>query len=227
MPTDKEKIREYWDAAAQRDPIRETVTQWPDEDDNKYWERWVEEGEYVADKIMSNCPVPRPNALEIGPGMGRITVQMLKRVRSIVALDISSEMVGRISEIMVGVPNFTAYVIDNEDLDFLPADHFELAYAIAVFQHADKKTFYRYLRGIRRALCPGGVLFFGVMDLASEHGWQHFEAIVNNDYPEFFHTREELDAYLGHAGYAKYHFEQEGETLWVIAYKAPRTMTAQ
>jgi hypothetical protein len=66
-------------------------------------------------------------------------------------------------------------------------------------------------------LKPGAVLFFGVLDLCTEPGWGHFEAIVRNDYPEFFHTPDEVSAYLKHAGYSSYELVNEGETLWAIA----------
>ena len=118
---------------------------------------------------------------------------------------------------MADLNNFDVQVITDEDLSFLPSDHFDLAYSISCFQHAEKKTFYRYLEGMRRALKPGGVLFFGVLNLCSDAGWGHFAAILRNDYPEFFHTPDEISCYLQHAGYGSHKLLREGETLWAVA----------
>lgn len=216
MLKENEKIVAYWDRAAQTDALRETVSQWGQESDDEYWERWVKEGEYVAAKILSHSP-SLPDALEIGPGLGRITLPMSKQCKAITALDISPEMVKRTEETLAGLANFKALVITDEDLGFLAPQSFDLVYSIACFQHAEKKSFYRYLRGIRRALRPKGVLFFGVMNLCSENGWKHFESIVETDYPEFFHTPDEISCYLKHAGYCSHLLEHEGETMWVIA----------
>lgn len=218
MLKENEKIIAYWNRAAKGDALRETVSQWAHESDEDYLKRWVEEGEYVAGKIKSHSPA-NPVALEIGPGMGRITLPMSKYCRSITALDIAPEMVRLAQETLQGLPNFEVKLITDEDLSFLPSESFDLVYSIACFQHAEKKTLYRYLRGIRRALRPGGVLFFGVMSLCSEQGWQHFEAIVETDYPEFFHTPEEISCYLKHAGFSSHKLEYEGETLWAIAQR--------
>jgi SAM-dependent methyltransferase len=144
---------------------------------------------------------------------------MSAHCKSIEALDISPEMVNRTTETLAGLANFEARVITDEDLTFLSPESFDLAYSIACFNHAEKKTFYRYLRGLHRALKPKGVLFFGVMNLCSEPGWKHFEAIVESDYPEFFHTPEEVSCYLNHAGYSSHSLEYEGETLWAIAQR--------
>jgi SAM-dependent methyltransferase len=213
---ENDPIVEYWNQAAEKDPARETVTQRPDETREEYQENWKKIGAYVADKIMSYSG-PNPVALEIGPGMGRITVPMSEYCKSITALDISPVMAARAQEATTLLNNVTIQIITDEDLRFLPSEHFDLAYSVACFQHADKKTFYRYLEGIRRALKPGGVLFFGVLNLCTDLGWGHFEAIVRNDYPEFFHTPDELSAYLQRAGYSSYEFAEEGETLWAIA----------
>ncbi|MGC2110433.1 MAG: class I SAM-dependent methyltransferase, partial [Candidatus Korobacteraceae bacterium] len=218
MLRENKKIVSYWDRAAETDALRETVTPEAGESGEQYLQNWVKVGEYVADKIMSYSP-PNPVALEIGPGMGRISIPMSRQCQSILALDISPEMVLRTRETLAGLTNFQVQLITDEDLNFLPADHFDLAYAISCFQHADKKGFYRYLRGIRRALKPNGVLFFGVLNLCSEAGWGHFEAIVNNDYPEFFHTPDEIASYLKHAGYSSHQLDYEGETLWAIAHR--------
>ncbi len=215
---ENEKIIDYWDKAAQTDPVRETVSQGQDESDAEYQENWKRIGERVAGKIMSYSPA-HPVALEIGPGVGRITIPMSKYCASITALDISPLMATRAQEAMAQLENFRVMVITNEDLNFLPAEHFDLAYSISCFQHAEKKTFYRYLEGIHRALKPGGVLFFGVINLCTELGWNHFSAILRNDYPEYFHTPDEVSCCLQHAGYTSHELAEDGETLWVIAYR--------
>lgn len=218
MLKENERIIDYWNRAAQRDARRETVSQWQGESDEQYAKRWTEEGEYVASKILAVSP-PDPVALEIGPGLGRITVPMLPHCRSILGLDIAPKMVRATEKALAGKQNFRAQLIRDEDFSFLPRGHFDLVYSIGCFQHADKKTFYRYLRGIQRTLQPKGVLFFGVMNLCSERGWGHFEAIVETDYPEFFHTPEEIACYLTHAGYSSHELSYEGETLWAVAHR--------
>ncbi len=218
MLKENDKIIAYWDQAARNDPMRETVTQWENESDEEYQRNWKSTGEYVAAKIISFSPA-KPVALEIGAGMGRITIPMSRHCDSILALDVSPEMARRTRQALAGLHNLKVQVITDEDFCFLPTEHFDLAYAIGCFQHAEKKSFYRYLRGIRRALKPGGILVFGVMNLCSERGWEHFQAIVENDYPEFFHTPDEISCYLAHAGYSSHQLEYEGETLWAIAHR--------
>jgi SAM-dependent methyltransferase len=213
---ENDKIIDYWDKAALTDPMRETVTQGTNESDEEYRQNWARVGEYVARKIMSHAS-SEPVALEVGPGTGRITIPMSKYCRSITAIDISPEMAQRARQAMADVKNFQVEVITDEDLSFLPSGHFDLAYSISCFQHAEKKSFYRYLEGMRRALKPGGTLFFGVLNLCSEAGWGHFAAILRNDYPEFFHTPDEISCYLRHAGYSSHELAYEGETLWAIA----------
>lgn len=215
---ENEEIVSYWDGAAERDPMHETVTQWDNESDDDYRTNWNMIGEYISSKILANSP-PNPIALEIGPGMGRISMPMSRHCKSILALDISPKMAACAREAMAGASNFNVDVITDEDLSFLPAESFDLAYSIACFQHANKKTFYRYLRGVRRALKTGGVFFFNVMNLCSEEGWKHFAAILTNDYPQFFHTPDEIACYLDHAGYSSHNFEHEGETMWVVCHR--------
>jgi len=217
MLKENKRIIDFWNQAAKRNARHETVSQWQGESDEQYARRWIEEGAYLAAKILAVSPA-NPVALEIGPGLGRITVPMLPHCQSILGLDIAPKMVRATKKALADKHTFSAQLIRDEDLRFLPRSHFDLAYSIGCFQHAEKKTFFRYLRGIRRALQPTGVLFFGVMNLCSERGWKHFEGIVETDYPEFFHTAEEVTCYLTHAGYSRHELSVEGETLWAVAH---------
>lgn len=70
---------------------------------------------------------------------------------------------------------------------------------------------------MRRALKPGGALFFGVRNLCSEADWGQFSSILRNDYPEFFHAPDEISCYLRHAGHSSHELAYERETLWAIA----------
>ena len=116
-------------------------------------------------------------ALEIGSGGGRIAARVAPRVRHLYCMDISLEMLKRLSVILADRENVSYLHV--EDATFpseLMTPGLDFVYSFDVFVHLDAHTQWKYIRQIAQALRPGGRAFLHTSNLTTEGGWQRFSS---------------------------------------------------
>jgi SAM-dependent methyltransferase len=89
--------------------------------------------------------------LEIGPGDCSLSIEVSKQVKKVYALDVSSEITGNVS-----LPeNFKLVLSDGCSVP-LPANSIDLVYSHQLMEHLHPDDALEQLKGIYRALVPGG-----------------------------------------------------------------------
>jgi SAM-dependent methyltransferase len=96
--------------------------------------------------------------LNIGCGVGRVELYLAPRVREIVAVDVSGEMLRRARTRLAGLANVHLREVGNREfLSAFENDRFDLVFSFLVLQHLEKEDAFLYLRDALRVLKPGGV----------------------------------------------------------------------
>ncbi len=105
--------------------------------------------------------------LEIGAGPGHDSQFFRDHGLAVTATDLSPEMVRRCRE-----KGLEAYVRDFYELGF-PPGHFDAVWAFNCLLHVPRADLARVLAGIRDALAPGGLFFYGVYGGMDQDGiWE-------------------------------------------------------
>ena len=97
--------------------------------------------------------------VEVGCGPGRMTSALAERFDSVVALDVSPEMIARARE-EVTAPNVEFRVVSGERLDGVGDGSADVAVCYLVLQHLPaRRLVCAYIRELARVLSPGGEAF--------------------------------------------------------------------
>jgi len=107
---------------------------------------------------------PETVALDIGCGVGRMDRYVAPRVKRLVGLDISGEMVRQARQRLAGVANVEFLEGDGASLRGLADATFDLAFSYLTFQHLPDLIFAQYLFETPRVLRPGGAFVFQIVD---------------------------------------------------------------
>jgi len=119
---------------------------------------WTQNNHYhnfLLRHIRDDCQ----NALEVGCGTGAFARRLAKRVRHVVALDLSPEMIRVARSRSWDSPNLEFHVADATSWAF-PAAHFDYIATIATLHHLPLRAM---ILKLKAALNPGGVMI--VLDL--------------------------------------------------------------
>jgi SAM-dependent methyltransferase len=125
-------------------------------------EGFFESGERDVRRIVDFVrpwPGSGARALEIGCGIGRLTIPMSRLVDSVVAVDVAPTMLAKLQDNCGarGVDNVTGYLA-NDPWDAGPP--FDLAYTRIVMQHIESwADIVRYFHRIAGALKPGAMFY--------------------------------------------------------------------
>jgi SAM-dependent methyltransferase len=144
----------FWDAAARSDAAWYIAT-------GVDADRFFESGREETDTFLAHCgiiPDAGASILEIGCGMGRMTARLSELYRTVIALDVSSEMLERARRALPDVKNVTWLHGNGRDLSGVPDEAVDVVLSYIVLQHvptADGQL--GYIREARRVLKPGGV----------------------------------------------------------------------
>lgn len=147
-----EEIKEYWDRMA--------LTY----NDSRAVQRRREEIEYLAEYVISNLKIKKGmNVLDVCCGNGFITSIVAQRGCSIMALDLSSEMLKRASDAAKGSQINNVQYIQGDASNLPLADHiFDVAYCLGSFHilpsyaHAEA-----VLKELQRVTKPKGKILIG------------------------------------------------------------------
>jgi len=113
---------------------------------------------YYHDFLLRHLPAHCANALEVGCGIGRFARALTQRADSVLAVDLSPQMIQRARE-QSPISNLKFEIGDVTELE-LPAEHFDCIVSIATLHHLPLEVI---LLKLKRALRPEGVL--AVLDL--------------------------------------------------------------
>lgn len=99
--------------------------------------------------------------LELGCGAGRMSRSFASRFGRVVALDISSEMLARAKELLVGIPNIAWLQGNGRDLSVVDAESVDCVFSYIVLHHMPvERLALGYIREMLRVLKPGGAFLF-------------------------------------------------------------------
>jgi SAM-dependent methyltransferase len=151
-------MREFWDARARENAMYyiSSFRPYDEQDPEEFW-RW---GETLTARFLDESGLEFTGAervLEIGCGIGRMTVPLARRFAGVEAVDVSEEMVRRACETLAGFPHAHACATNGTDLAEYADGAFDFVFSYLVLQHVPDPAVVRgYLREIARVLRPGG-----------------------------------------------------------------------
>ncbi len=133
-------------------------------------DEWTPSSEWKAsvvrtfvDPLFTNRSV----VLEIGPGAGRWTEDLVEKCDRLMGIDISAACVRECERRFRNHPHATFAVGNGEDLHTLDSESIDGVWSFDVFVHINKPQFSSYVAEIARVLRPGGV---GVLHHGSSAG---------------------------------------------------------
>ncbi len=153
-------MRRYWDERARRNAAWyvDTSLDYADID----MDRFFETGRRIVDHAMSGPIEPSRAglAVEIGCGLGRVSVALADRFDHVVGIDISPEMLARAREVAPH-PRVSFVLGDGASLDAIADGVADFVVSFTVFQHIPKTSVIeRYIAEAGRVLRPGGTFAF-------------------------------------------------------------------
>jgi SAM-dependent methyltransferase len=117
---------------------------------------------------LTHAAEPSFDALEIGCGGGRVTIEARPLVRGIDAFDVSEAILDEARHTTQDTPQEITYKVVQGFGDNLKSDCYHLAYSHDVFVHFEFDEVMRYALNISRSLRPNGRFVVSVYTLDSE-----------------------------------------------------------
>lgn len=160
-------MRSEWNCLSRENAfhyIKSTKDHWVESEFLESGERDVAE---LVDPFLAQVHFD-PNGkilMEVGCGVGRMTMAFSRRFGEVEAVDISSEMVNQAKELQqkLGVRNVRFRVNSGQDLKQYDSESVDFCFSYIVFQHIpDVSIIVNYIREMVRILRRGGFLLFQV-----------------------------------------------------------------
>jgi len=151
------QMRSFWNARAREDAFYfvDTRQRYRDPDPARFWQ-----AEELLDYALEQLRVqlqPGDRVLEIGCGIGRITRVLAARARSVVALDVSDEMLARARELNPALANVQWLLGDGSTLEGIAEGSIDACVSLVALQHVPAPAIaLSYVRELGRVLAPGG-----------------------------------------------------------------------
>lgn len=151
-------MRRYWDQRASENALWyvDTTVDYEHPD----MEQFLATGRRIADAAFVTAPVQperRELAVEIGPGVGRVSLAMAEHFERVIGVDVSAEMVRRAREIVTD-QRVTFELGDGATLGPIADNSADFVFSFTVLQHIPKVSVIEgYLAEAARILRPGGV----------------------------------------------------------------------
>jgi SAM-dependent methyltransferase len=138
--------------------------QWTDEEFFGSGQNWIDANIIPDLPIICNGRAPRElKVLEIGCGAGRMTRPLCEVFGSVVAIDVSAEMIEHARAAVRQYANVELHVNNGMDLRMFPDETFDFAISAIVFQHIPKRTIVEnYIQETWRTLKAHSVFKFQV-----------------------------------------------------------------
>ncbi len=119
----------------------------------------------IADAVVRQAgPISNRDVLDLGAGSGQLALQLAGEARSVMAVDFSAVMLGRLKEkaAELGIDNIETVHSSIEKLD-LPADSIDVVVSNYALHHLTDPEKAKVVARAARWLRPGGVLVIGDM----------------------------------------------------------------
>jgi len=175
-----ESMREDWDGRARKDAFFYIASWRKHWDEGTFFQSGEDDYQRLVARVPDNrrFPVQQKKMLEIGCGVGRMTRSFAQRFRSVLAIDLSPEMLSRARVLNAGNENITWIRGNGTDLDPVASSSADFVFSYLVLQHLPQKQLIRaYISEMFRVLSPGGLCLFqfngtnhGNMNLEGAHG---------------------------------------------------------
>lgn len=222
----------WWNRLARNDPFYFTF---PDASMSDYY-RTGESA--IADLIGRFAPHgPRGHALEIGSGMGRLTLPLARRYERVTAIDICDAYLGylRLRCESDGVGNVDCGLVSTA---WDQPERYDLVLSIYVMQHMTSwNIIARYIDTLPRVLRPGGVAILQFDTRPPTFGYQlrrHLPGVLaprklKPGYRRIRRSPDALEARFRAAGLRLVHNEGRGTTydLYVVERSADTASRAE
>jgi SAM-dependent methyltransferase len=164
-------MRSYWDAKARENAMYYIHSQldYAHVDEAEFWAS----GRDNLDRTLAPFGLeigPGDHVVEIGCGIGRMTRAIAERAASVLAIDVSPEMIARAERALGDLGNVRFLVGNGYDLSGVDDQSADVVYSFIVFQHIpDPEITCGYIRDIGRVLRPGGWTDFQVSERPEIH----------------------------------------------------------
>lgn len=148
-------MREFWDARAREDAFYfvDSRQTYGSPDPEAFWDS-ADAVDYLLERLGVNLRGTE-TVLEIGCGVGRITRGLAARAGSVVALDVSPEMLSRAQNYNAHLANVRWVLGDGASLDGIQDQSMDACVSVVVFQHIpDPSITLGYVRDVGRVLRP-------------------------------------------------------------------------
>jgi SAM-dependent methyltransferase len=121
----------------------------------------AELAEALAIAVPHGLPVQRRRALDVGCGVGRITLPLAHRFAKCRGVDVSPAMLAAARELAADRPNCTFSLAAGDGSLEFPDGQFDFVYCCRVLQHLpNRPTIVHLITELVRVLSPGGLLVF-------------------------------------------------------------------
>jgi len=163
MMNKTETMRRDWDDRARKNAFH-YIASWREEWDlASFLASGEEDYNKFVPPVLGRCNIPTTGRVmvELGCGAGRMTPNFARRYDSVLALDLSSEMLQRAREIHLQTKNILWLRVGGADLACLASDSTDFLFSFLVLQHLPSENLvFSYIREMLRVLRPGGAFLF-------------------------------------------------------------------
>jgi SAM-dependent methyltransferase len=147
----------FWDRAAREDAAWYVATAYSEQSP-----AFFAQGARETDELLRLCAVqinPADTVLELGCGVGRMTGRLAELSRTVIATDISAEMLARARTNLSGCGNVAYLILPGDGRLPLRSESVDVVFSYLVLQHVPTvDAQLQYLREAVRVLCSGGRL---------------------------------------------------------------------
>lgn len=173
---------------------------------------------------------PDMTALEVGPGGGKWTVQLAPRVKKLLVLDVSQEMLTRTKSRLdgLGIRNAEYVLCDGSTFGSIADESVDFFFSYDVFVHIALEDTFRYTQEIARVLKPHslGVCHYAINSVP--HAWtrieqhnEHFRKHPHTLGQYYYFTPESLIRMYEHLGLCVREHHVEWLTCVLVFHKLP------
>jgi len=213
-------MRSFWDERAREDALFYVDDR--GRTGNEFW-RGGEEV-VIAFQELLGFDAGGELVVEIGCGVGRVTRGLAARARSVVAIDVSSEMLARARELNPALSNVTWLLGDGRTLAGVEDASADGVFSHVVFQHLpDPALTLGYVAEMGRVLRPGGWAAFQVSNDPAVHRRRLFarRSTRHAAWRGSAVDLAELRATAADAGLEVAHIAGEGTQFCLVRLQAP------
>jgi SAM-dependent methyltransferase len=155
---DEQEMQQGWNASAERDPFFYIETTHWNGDIDEFFERGERTAHLIIDRFRSQYGSASDIALDLGCGLGRFSRALAKRFASVIAVDISDQMIANARKLHPWPKGLNIDFQTSDGVNLrLPNDVVDFVWSYEVLQHAPSHEIIRAnIVEIGRVLRPGG-----------------------------------------------------------------------